>query len=348
MSGWMDSFNQAVGFTEDPAESQNRAIDAQTTSTSNQLGEMKRQYNQGRYDFAPFRNLAPQSLATLESAIYGTGQTYADPSYRPVTQEEVDAANKKLFTNAGSPNWWKPSDSPYKMGMFVAPGGELVDSAPMMSANSEKYDLNGLNTRQMDELRNFQPEGTPAYEWKKKRGLEDLRTQLMMAGRGGGTVATNANARFLGDLNAAEYDKGYSRLASRNTEDYNRTFTQKQDYINNLLNLVKTSQGAAGSTGTLGQAAANGSAAAYQNQGNTLANLATKGFETRNAAGQQGLSNLYGGIGAGLNLYATGQKAGWWDGGGGTDWNGSTGTIDNYNANTTYAGDSPGPWAGGN
>lgn len=299
MSGWMDSFNQAVGLTDDPEDSKNRAIDAQTSSTSAQLDEYKRQYNQGRSDFAPYRDAGSRSLATLQSSIYGAPQQYMDPAYRKSTAEEI--------TKAGlDPGDW-----------YSGPNGKPMSGylVPRQTANAEQFDL-----------KNFKPEGTAAYEWQKKRTLEDLGNQMNLLGRGrGSTVQANATARALGDLNANEYEKGYNRL-----------FTQKQDYVNNLLNLVKTAQGAAGSTGTLGQAAANGAAGAYQNQGNTLAGIAQQGFANNMASSQQGMSNLYGGIGAGLNVYAAGEKAGWWGGGDtGGGWDATSGDY----GDASYEGD---------
>lgn len=196
----------------------NNAANATNAATAAQIQSQEKMYQQGRRDFSPFLDMAPRSLATLQSSIYGTPQTYR-----------------------------------------TATGGINV-------ANAEQFDL-----------KNFTPEGTPAYEWQKKRGLEDLRTQLMMMGRPSGTVAANANSRFLGDLNAKEYESGYNRL-----------FNQKQDYVNNLLNLGKIAQGAAGSTSALGATAANNTSNAFQNQGNTLANIS-------NAQGQTN-ANLYSGL----------------------------------------------------
>jgi hypothetical protein len=210
----------------------NNATNATNAAAQSQIQAQERMYQQGRQDFAPFREMAPRSLATLQSSIYGTPETYRN-----------------------------------------ATGG-------METANAEQFDL-----------KNFTPEGTPAYEWQKKRGLEDLRTQLMMMGRPSGTVAANANSRFLGDLNAKEYETGYNRL-----------FNQKQDYVNNLLNLVKTSQGAAGTTSALGATAANNTSSALQNQGNTLANIS-------NAQGQTN-ANLYSGLASlPLNIANTAIKA---------------------------------------
>lgn len=131
---------------------------------------------------------------------------------------------------------------------------------------------------QQFDLANFRPETTPAYEWQRSRTLEDLGNYFNLIGRGrGSTVQSNATARSLGDLNAAEYERGYNRL-----------FNQRQNYMNDLLNLVRTAQGAAGSTVASGQAATGNITSALGQQGQTLANLANQQGQTQ--------ANLYAGI----------------------------------------------------
>jgi hypothetical protein len=336
MSGWMDSFNQAVGLTDDPADVQRAGVDAQASSTASQLAEYKRQYNQGRSDFAPYRDAGGRSLATLQSSIYGTPQQYLTPGYSQLTPDETQKLGdiirqNQMWKNEGTAAY-KDENGNIIMGQqapehllnqtitpgktyYRGPDGKLTDAAPMQTTNAQQFDL-----------QNFKPENTEAYQWQKKRTLEDLGNQMNLLGRGrGSTVQANATARALGDLNANEYEKGYNRL-----------FTQKQDYVNNLLNLGKTAQGAAGSTSSLGQSAAAGSAGAFMNQGNSLVNLGQQGYANR----QQGMSNLYGGIGAAANIYATGRKGGWWggaDGGGdaGAGWDTTSGQY----GDASYNGD---------
>jgi len=137
----------------------------------------------------------------------------------------------------------------------------------------------------------YQPTESEGAKYIKERTLDDLGRQLRAIGRGSSTVAANAYGRTLGSLNAANEDR----------------------YMNQILNLAKIGQGAAGSTGTLGQ--------------NTASNLSNLSLAQGNALAQGGLNkaNLYAGLGqqsanaisSGYQGYKIGQGLGWWGGAGG-------------------------------
>lgn len=267
------------------------AANATRDATRAQIDANNAQYNQTREDFTPFRNLAPESLATLQSSVYGRPVNYQSANYRLATPEDIAKANYDAIksgqytgdlsgfyhdvNNGENPiqrlirdnnQWGIYSGS---KDWYVGPDGQLLspDKVPQSTAQGQQFDL-----------ANFKPEGTAAYEWQKSKTLEDLGNYFNLVGRGkGSTVQSNATARSLGDLNAAEYEKGYNRL-----------FNQKQDYINNLLNLVKTSQGAAGSTAASGMQSTGNISSALGQQGNTLASLANQQGQTQ--------ANLYSGI----------------------------------------------------
>lgn len=278
------------------------AANAQRDATNAQIAANQGQYDQNRRDFTPFLNLAPESLATLQSSIYGRPVNYQSSDYRLATPEDIAKANYDAIrsgqytgdlsgfyhdvNNGENPiqrlirdnnQWGIYSGS---KDWYVGPDGQLLspDKVPQATAQGQQFDL-----------ANFKPEGTAAYEWQKSRTLEDLGNYFNLIGRGrGSTVQSNATARSLGDLNAAEYEKGYNRL-----------FNQKQDYINNLLNLVKTSQGAADSTAASGMQSTGNISAALGQQGQTLANLANQQGQTN--------ANLYAGIvPAAMNTVGTG------------------------------------------
>lgn len=181
---------------------------------------------------------------------------------------------------------------------FLAAGQEAVPQYQQF-VNGNEFDLAGLAKLQSDALTNYKPTETEAYNWQKKRGLDDLRTQLMLMGRPSGTVAANANARFLGDLNATEYDKGYNRLYNLNDMNYNRLAGQRQNKETGLLNLLKTGQGAAASTGAASQNFANNASNTAMNTGTNLANIfSTQGTNNANAqlVKGQNQANLYSGL----------------------------------------------------
>ena len=283
------------------ANAAGEASQATKESAANQIASQERMYNQGRDDFAPFRNLAPRSLATLESSIYGTPQSYADPSFQPLSDTEAAQQLYGKIQSGEVPvnnDFWKDinnGENPLNrimrdtnlatmtQGYSKGADGKIIKQSdiPQLQANGQQFDL-----------ANFRPENTAAYDWQKSRTLEGLGNYFNLTGRGrGSTVQSNATGRALGDLNAAEYDKGYNRL-----------FQRKQDYTNDLLNLVKTAQGAAGSTSSLGQNAANQTGQAYQNQGNSLANIAQQSGQTQ--------ANLYAGIvPSTMNTIGTGLQA---------------------------------------
>lgn len=227
------------------------AANATLTGTRESIAAQQKMYDTNRADFKPFLDMAPRSLATLQSSIYGTPESYTDPS------------------------------------------------GVKQTANGQQFDLAGLSKQQTDALTNFNPTDTAAYKWQKQQGDEALAHSLAAQGRGSGSTATNAAMRFAGNLGAQEYDKGYSRLSSLNDLNYNRMSGQKTDYQNGLLNLIKTAQGAAGSTSAAGTNFANQSSNAAISQGNNLANIATNnGTNQANAALANGQSqaNLWNGL----------------------------------------------------
>lgn len=151
-----------------------------------------------------------------------------------------------------------------------------------------------------------QIDSDPGYAWEKKRGLEDLRTQLMLSGRPGGTVAANATGRFLGDLNASYDDKYYNRQYGENQQNYGRALSENQqgygravsentlgygrglgentlayeratgeraNYQNNLSNLLNLARGAQSQVTSAEMSGAGNTSQALMNQGNTLANI---------------------------------------------------------------------------
>lgn len=280
-----------VGGQMDAADAQAKGVKAAAAAsaqgTADSIAESRRQYNQTRDDFAPFRNLAPRSLATLESSVYGTPQSYADPSYQNLSDTEaVQQLYAKIQSGEVPANedFWKDinnGENPLSrimrdtnlasmtQGYAKGADGKIIKQAdiPQLQANGQQFDLAG-----------FKPENTAAFDWQKSRTLEDLGNYFNLVGRGrGSTVQSNTTGRALGDLNAAEYDKGYQRL-----------FQRKQDYTNDLLNLVKTAQGAAGTTAVAGGETSRDITGAIRYGADSAANASL--------AQGQNKSNLYSGI----------------------------------------------------
>ena len=211
----------------------------------------------------------------------------------------------------------KPNPNGYTMGDVVkatnaAKTQSTQGQSGNMTANAQQFDLAGLSAQQAAALNSFNPKETEAYRWQMKQGQEAIAKTLTMQGRGSGTVGTNAATKFAGDLNAAEYDKGYTRLSSLNDLNYNRMSGQKQDYQSQLLNLIKTAQGAAGTTSAAEQNFANQSSTAALNTGNNLSTLVVnQGNNQANAQLAQGqnTANLYSGLGQAAGTAAQGYAA---------------------------------------
>lgn len=268
------------------------AANAQLTGTREAIAAQDRIYNQNRADFAPFLNVAPQALDAYQALTYGSSyipKNLSNPAPGASSMPKSPMSSSQVANLFGlDENKMLPDQK--SLGLSGYP------SQSPMSSSQVAYPT--------FDLANFTPQGTAAYEWQKSRGLEDLGRSLRLMGRPSGTVAANSTARFLGDLNATEYDKGYTRLEG-----------QKQDYTNNLLNLIKTAQGAAGSTSASGQNYANNVSNANITQGTNLANIATQsGINQANANLVKGQSqaNLYGGLAQlPFNIANTAINAGW-------------------------------------
>lgn len=318
--------DQAAAATKEAAE---KSENAQLTATRESIAAQERALAQARADNAPFLQTAPRGLATLESLVYGTPISYrqnagiappqevANPGPPPQTirwEEFVDpATGERMSRPVHSENEsaavaeWQAKNKAYQQ--YLADSAayrEKVGATPEQTATAPKFELpmnfdgSKWNFDGSKYAFNFDPskiDQDAGYQWEKKRGLEDLRTQLMAAGRPGGTVAANATARFLGDLNAAYDDKyydrqygenrdrygralsentlGYSRGLGENTIAYDRAVGERSNYQNQLANLLNLARGAQAQVTQAGTNAANNTSNALINQGNSLANIYT-------------------------------------------------------------------------
>lgn len=149
--------------------------------------------------------------------------------------------------------------------MYIGPKGEEVEAPPMLTAT-------------------YRPTESEGFKYAKQRTMNDLGRQLRMMGRGNSTLAANTYGRTLGDLNLAN----------------------EQQYYNRLADLVKTGQGAAGTIGGLGANTAG-------NVSNIMMTAGDNAAQNQLAQGQI-KSNLYQGLGqlAQGTMGSFGQYKGWW------------------------------------
>ena len=237
-------------------------------------------YDQSRSDFSPFLQPSNRALATLQSSIYGGPVAYDDPSTTPLSAEDLAAENWQQILAARksdpaglaglSRDFWddieKRGEDPISRVMRTTMRGAAV---PYDGSKTWYRGADGKLTNQAPQklTATFKPQESEGFKYTKSRTLADLGRSLRMMGRGSGTVAANATGRTLGDLNAANEDK----------------------QRNELWNLAKVGQGAAGAVTSSGANYANNVSNNQMATGNTLAQLQLQQGQTN--------ANLWGGLG---------------------------------------------------
>lgn len=283
------------------------AADATLQATRESIAAQERALGTIRSDNAAFIQPADKALATLQSLIYGGPVSYeqrsladlgrggvqpGQPGYQPAyatapTDAHYGGLNTRQIMDMVVGN--APNPQGYTLADALKAGQSAAATMTAGGANPNSGNVTGTATAQDFTYDPTKIETDPGYQWNKKRGLEDLRTQLMLMGRPSGTVAANATGRFLGDLNAGYEDKYY-----------NRNLEGRNNYQNNLLNLLNLARGGTATVGGATQNAANNTSSALLNQGTNLANIATnQGNNLANAQLVKGQSqaNLYQGLG---------------------------------------------------
>jgi hypothetical protein len=236
-------------------------------------------YDQSRGDFSPFLQPSNRALATLQSSIYGGPVEYDDASTNALTNEEIMLENWKAIQ--ANPNNYKLRDDVWNdirggedpasrlMREGSAKGGQQLTNLPYAIGGEWYRGADGKLTNQKPQklTATFKPVESEGFQYTKSRTLADLGRSLRMMGRGTGTVAANATGRTLGELHAANEDK----------------------QRNELWNLAKVGQGAAGAVTSSGMNYANNVSGNQMATGNTLAQLQLQNGQTN--------ANLWAGLG---------------------------------------------------
>ena len=220
-------------------------------------------YDQTREDFAPFRQPSDRALATLQSALYGGDSEYVDPRFTRLDSGELQNLNADLLRQSGV-DYFTGKDNNFLLQHLANNPWDAKYSADKpfyRGPNGEITDKPTMLSAQ------WKPQESEGFKYTKSRTLEDLGRSLRMMGRGSGNVAANATGRTLGDLNVQN------------------EATQR----NELWNMVKTGQGAAGSIAGAGQNAANTVGGNIMSAGNNLASIAQNNGQTQ--------ANLWAGLG---------------------------------------------------
>lgn len=253
----------------------NKAAKASKYATDTATQAQMDQYYQTREDFAPFRAPSNRALATLQSALYGGPVEYEDASTSPLSADELAKENWRAIAldpsqyqkvPAGA-DFWKDVRNGEDPMARLARGNNFI--GPYNGTQDWYRGADGkLTTTAPQKLTaTWKPQESESFQYTKSRTLEDLGRSLRMMGRGSGTTAANVTGRTLGDLNVAN----------------------EQNQKNELWNMVKTGQGAAGNIAGAGTNAANNVSANAMASGNTLAQLQMDKGQTQ--------ANLWAGLG---------------------------------------------------
>jgi len=178
----------------------------------------------------------------------------------------------------------------------------------------------------------FTPKESDSYKWQLEQANKNNSRILRALGRENSSYGMGEQFKSQQGLAATEYDKQLARLAD----------------------LTNIARGGASSLASASSGFTNAAGQTILGEGNNLSSLYTnlgENVANSNLAGgmlkQNSMFNAQQNMGSlanlGLKAYDTFKN----NNNNNFDWNESSGTIANYDPNTTYAGDSPGPWAGG-
>lgn len=183
MSGWFDSFNAAVGLTNDPATVQKDLGNEQLNLQDRMFNYQKELYRADLERNNPYYGSGAIANAYLQSMMTGQTANYADPRYSRLTSDELARLNVNNATPYDANKTW-----------YRGPNGEIVNAPPTLSAD---FALGSLS---------------PAGQYQLNQGSKALNRALASRGLSGSGQAAVA----LGDLNqnvaGQDYSNKYSRL----------------------------------------------------------------------------------------------------------------------------------------
>ena len=201
MSDWMTSFNRAVGFEEDPADAQNKALNAQSSASDRALKLQQDQFDYQKSLQDPFFKGSLPSYYNLVDAITGERQTYNDPNAISLTQGEIAELNNLYRTQNGISNSFEASQQPgwnkYSADKtwYRDASGNITDQPAQMTSKA------------------FNPTETDAYKWQQQQMEKNTGRTLRSLGRSNSSYGMNVMADQNRNLASSEYDKQLGRLA---------------------------------------------------------------------------------------------------------------------------------------
>lgn len=285
------------------------AANTQAAATNRALDLDRDKYEYGKTLQEPFYKSSLPAYFNYVDAITGERQDYADPNYTKLSEDDIRSENyRDLQTrrNSGDRFFGKYSDNDLAKALDRNP--TLLAYDPTKTYYRDPNGGISTNAPPILQSKEFNPTETPAFRWQQSQMEKNTGRTLRSLGRANSTFGMNVMGDQNRNLAASEYDRQLGRLAD----------------------LTNIARGGASSLAGAASGYADSSGQKIMNNGNNQANASLAGAAIK----QQG---LYNSIQSGASLANLGLQA----------YNSMPkNTVDNYNPNTTYAGTSPGPWAG--
>jgi len=271
-------------------------------------------YDQSRKDTAPQRQLFNESLPYLRNLAFGQQPAQrATARMMPVGQGRVGGGMfntigglRDMVSNTVSANMQPNAAIP----MTQNPEGQYIQQLGQMNSSAGMPRMPSLRSNV-----NIDMENDPIFQAQREEMLKQLNRRYASTGQYASSDADNAVVRnmlpFMQDAysrnidtlnrenqNAlTSYGLGYQRQGdiygrdtSRLMDLYNLQSNMGDRQYGRVLDMAKIGAGAAQTAGQNAMATGQGIASTYQNQGNTLANIAS--------VNGQNQANMWGGLGA--------------------------------------------------
>ena len=275
-----------------------QASEAQNAATMASIAEQRRQYDQTREDFAPYREIGATALGEY-GALFGVGRNGLIPvnasdvpgqTMGPSSTEQYQTGMEQSYTNnagqtftgAEAKRAYDEDLKYYGYDQANARGGlSFTPSYDSRTVPGAMQDNAGTTSQSMEEARNRFKE-TPGYQFRMEEGVRAMDRSAAAQGKLRSGGYGRALTEFGQGIGAAEFD----------------------NYANRLAGIAGMGQGATQSTATLNQSSSNNMAntmmAGGQAQANNLINAGTA-----RASGYTGMANS---LNSGVQNYAF-QKA---------------------------------------
>lgn len=255
------SANAAKDASKTQAESADRALEFEQEQF-----EYQKRLNE------PFYNMGLPAAYQYASAITGQPQTYADPRYQQLTEDEVADLNSTAVsapvgqgTLSRMMSRSQPAAPKYDTAKkwYRGPDGQIVESTPTVTTGP------------------WTPQETEAYKWQQQQMEKNTSRSLRAMGRYNSTYGMDAITKGNSNLAASEYDKQLGRLAD----------------------LTNVARGGASSLSSMAGQFANSASNNIINSGNNQANATLAGGMMQANAINNGVSGLYSLANMGLQAY---------------------------------------------